>query len=147
MNTMEGVSMRQPMVGTYDFTWLAELGQKSKDQESERSDRVLLVDIGGSKGHCIRAIVEATPGLEFDRCILEDLEEVVEEVQKTAQGGLERVKFMTVDFHSSQPVKGASSSVLTGGSQLFVLPYADQNRSRTLLHPSLPPRLQRPSLH
>jgi len=97
------VAMEQifPSLGSYDFSWAL---AASKD-----NDRAVLVDVGGGKGQAVRAILQATPGLPAHRCVVEDLPQVVEGAKSSADSDLEMadVRFVGMDFHAEQPVKGA----------------------------------------
>ncbi|XP_044719877.1 o-methyltransferase domain-containing protein [Hirsutella rhossiliensis] len=85
---------------TYDFSWLRLEANSSKD-------RVLLVDVGGGRGQAVRAICQAVPDLPVNRCVVEDLAEVVEEARLSAEGEMKEAQFVALDFHKEQPVKGA----------------------------------------
>ncbi|THC89803.1 hypothetical protein EYZ11_010742 [Aspergillus tanneri] len=100
MASMSAMGSRQPMIGSYDFRWVVyNMGIDP--------DRPLVVDVGGGRGHALHAIVQATPGLPMSRCVVEDLMEVVDEARKTATGGLEEARYIPVNFHTEQPIKGA----------------------------------------
>ncbi|UNI21335.1 hypothetical protein JDV02_007334 [Purpureocillium takamizusanense] len=100
MTAMMAIASRMPMIGFYDFAWVL-------DKMHEAPDRVLVVDVGGGKGHALQAIHKATPGLPMARCVVEDLQAVVDEAKKTATGELADAQYVAMDFHSEQPVKGA----------------------------------------
>lgn len=90
-----------PVSGIYDFSWVvAEAGKHPN------SDRAVLVDVGGGKGHAIKAIREEFPGLPVQRCVLEDLHETIEAGKAFAEPELAEVQRVAVDFHKSQPVIG-----------------------------------------
>ncbi|KAF7556981.1 hypothetical protein G7Z17_g1040 [Cylindrodendrum hubeiense] len=99
MTSMVAMAKNLPVVGSYDFSWLL-----AKAKESD--DRVLVVDVGGGQGHALEAIFQATPGLPANRCVVEDLSEVVEAAKAAATGQLASAQFITMDFHSEQPVNG-----------------------------------------
>jgi hypothetical protein len=96
---MEVVAANYPILASYSLDWVV---AKSK----ESTDRKLVVDVGGSKGHALRSIGTATPGLDMSRCVLEDLPEVVAAARELADPSLKDVEMVGVDFHSEQPVKG-----------------------------------------
>lgn len=105
MTSMVAMSHMQPTVGSYDFSWLLEEAKKSED-------RALVVDIGGGHGHAIQAIAQATPGLPLSRCVVEDLDDIVQEAKASASPELSQVKFVVMDFHKEQPVKGERAQSL-----------------------------------
>ncbi|POR37888.1 Demethylsterigmatocystin 6-O-methyltransferase, partial [Tolypocladium paradoxum] len=100
MASMAAMGSRMPMTGSYDFSWIL-------DKMSDAGDRALVVDVGGGSGHALQAIVKATPGLPMNRCVVEDLEAVVEEAKATATGEVKQAQFVAMGFHSQQPVTGA----------------------------------------
>jgi O-methyltransferase domain len=79
-------------VSHYPFS--AELA--AGDGENE----ILLVDVGGGRGHIVEAIRESFPELK-GRMIVQDLKETVEEIEDPK--GFEP---MAHDFFQPQPVKG-----------------------------------------
>uniref|UniRef100_A0A8H7NEE4 O-methyltransferase domain-containing protein n=1 Tax=Bionectria ochroleuca TaxID=29856 RepID=A0A8H7NEE4_BIOOC len=98
MVSMVAMSQRLSITGSYDFSWLL----SPKYQE-----RTLIVDVGGGKGHALQAIYDVTPGLPMDRCVVQDLDVVVTESKKVAEGPLSQAQFVASDFHQAQPTKGA----------------------------------------
>lgn len=68
------------------------------------ADAVLLVDVGGNKGHEAAAFRKAHPDAP-GRCILQDLPPMIERVKK--QGPPAEVECMAYDFFTRQPIKGA----------------------------------------
>lgn len=81
-------------VGIYPFK--AELGNLEVNDET-----VLLVDIGGGKGHVskqIRALVDGIPG----KIVLQERPEVLAEITDALVG----VEKMEYDFFTPQPIKG-----------------------------------------
>ncbi|KAL9610133.1 MAG: hypothetical protein Q9167_005153 [Letrouitia subvulpina] len=66
-------------------------------------DAVLLVDVGGNKGHEILSFHKAHPNLP-GRLILQDLPSMIETVRADPPEGIE---LMPYDFFTPQPVKGA----------------------------------------
>ncbi|KAE9987857.1 hypothetical protein EG328_001283 [Venturia inaequalis] len=97
MNTLES---QLPISGIYDFGWIANYVQ-------DEPGRVVFVDVGGGKGQAIVAISKEHPELPRGRFVLQDLQDIIEEVEKTAAADLEGVKLMAVDFHKEQPINGA----------------------------------------
>ncbi|KAK3329856.1 S-adenosyl-L-methionine-dependent methyltransferase [Apodospora peruviana] len=104
MMAMGDLTQNWPFLGTYDLSWAV---SHVDDKDEDGGQRALLVDVGGSRGHAIKAIIEATPGLPASRCVLEDLPEVVDAVKKSADPDLGEVRLVGMDFHAEQPVKGA----------------------------------------
>ena len=104
MISMVAMGSRLPMVGSYDFTWI--LAEASKSD-----DKALVIDVGGGKGHALKAIFDATPGLPIERCAVEDLDVVVEEAKAQAEGAMSRAQYIAMDFHEEQPVKGLSADL------------------------------------
>ncbi|KAK2028657.1 O-methyltransferase [Colletotrichum zoysiae] len=100
MKRMEISQQVIPLVGIYDFSWV-------EAKLSEDHVRPLFVDVGGSKGHAIKAILEDNPFLPADRMVLQDRAEVIEQVSALKEPGLERVKLQVHDFHNEQPAKNA----------------------------------------
>lgn len=68
---------------------------------SDRSDRPLLVDIGGGRGHDIEGFNKRFP-IGAGKLVLEDLPSVIEDIQKL-DSNIRRVKH---SFFEPQPVKG-----------------------------------------
>ncbi len=100
MLAMVGFDAEYPFLGPYDLSWLAARATESKN-------RALVVDVGGGKGHGLKAIRKATPGLPIARCVLEDLPEVVRAAEEIADPELRGVRYVGMDFHAEQPVKGS----------------------------------------
>ncbi|KHO00652.1 O-methyltransferase [Metarhizium album ARSEF 1941] len=99
MLAMQAMSTGHGIIGDYSFKWVV-------DKIDESQDRPLVVDVGGGKGHALEAIVAAT-GLPMERCVLEDLEPVLELVRSQAEGPIKNAQLIGLDFHTEQPVKGA----------------------------------------
>lgn len=99
MLAMQAMATRHGIIGDYSFEWVV-------DKAAESPDRPLVVDVGGSKGHALEAIVEAT-GLPMERCVLEDLEPVLEMVRSQVDGPIKQARLVALDFHTEQPVKKA----------------------------------------
>lgn len=100
MASMSTVAASMGGIEAYDLSWVVEAGE-------EDSERALVVDVGGGKGHELEAIKRHAPGLDLARCVVEDLHAVVEEAKAAAQGELRKASFVTTDFHAEQPVQGA----------------------------------------
>lgn len=100
MGVMETVQSFIPLAGIYDFSWV-------ETKLSEQHDRPLLVDVGGSKGHAIKAIMKENPFIPADRIILQDRDEVIQQVVELKDSGLDGIDLQVHDFHKAQPVKNA----------------------------------------
>lgn len=83
------------------YPFADELGNACKD----KSDNVLLVDVGGNRGADILEFRQNHPDMP-GRFILQDLPETIEAVYKTAMKGIE---LQAYDFFTPQPVKGAKA--------------------------------------
>ncbi|KZL69355.1 o-methyltransferase [Colletotrichum incanum] len=98
MRAMTALDRLAPIIGVYDFSWIAEASAKANN------DRVLLVDVGGGSGHAVQAICGSI-GLPLERCVLQDKEPVISRVEEV--GNLPGLKLMSIDMHKEQPVQGA----------------------------------------
>ena len=67
---------------------------------AEEDDAVLMVDVGGGRGHDLLELAKRK-GPEHGRLILQDLPEVIADAPE-----LELVESMGYDFFTPQPVKG-----------------------------------------
>lgn len=65
-------------------------------------DAVLLVDVGGNKGHDISSFHKAYPDLP-GRLILQDMPSMIDTVRADPPEGIELISY---DFFTPQPVKG-----------------------------------------
>lgn len=96
-----------PVPGPYDFSWIA-------DHPIEDKSRPLLVDVGGSDGEVLLSILRNTPGLSAERCVLQDLPHVLDDVAMTRQEEeIKALKKVPIDFFREGPVKGELSRILT----------------------------------
>ncbi|GKT52659.1 methyltransferase fsa4 [Colletotrichum spaethianum] len=75
MRAMTALDRLAPIIGVYDFSWIAEASAKADN------DRVLLVDVGGGSGHAVQAICGSI-GLPLERCVLQDKEPVISRVEE-----------------------------------------------------------------
>lgn len=106
MHAMSISHRRVPTVGMYDPAWV--LDKVAADEAAGGSDRPVWVDIGGGSGHALLLFLRAYPALPADRCVVQDLPEVVEEAARTAhEEELRSVRWSAMDFHSESPVPGA----------------------------------------
>lgn len=80
------------------FPMASILGRNAKSDP----DAVLLVDVGGNKGHEVASFHEAHPDLP-GRLILQDLPAMIGRVRESP---LEGIELMPYDFFTPQPVKG-----------------------------------------
>ncbi|KAK3328767.1 O-methyltransferase [Apodospora peruviana] len=103
MMAMSAMETSGPTAGVYDFSWVVSLLRSGHIA----ADRPVLVDVGGAKGHAIKAIVGEFPQLPLKRLILQDGPAVIESAVAMDEPELRGVKKMAVDFHAEQPVKGA----------------------------------------
>jgi hypothetical protein len=97
---MAGLDVAIPVVGHFDFSLL----------KSEEEDVVELVDVGGGHGACLRQILDATPGLQASKCVLQDRPDVIEMAR--ASGVVEGMVLQKHDFLAEQPVMGAYMPLL-----------------------------------
>jgi hypothetical protein len=82
----------------YDFGWLVEAARSAKG--------VVLVDVGGNLGQTVTSIVEAVPGIPREKCMVQDLPEVIEGAMEDGRVDLKGIQMMGHDFNREQPVKG-----------------------------------------
>ena len=90
--------------GIYDFTWVGKQGQEAK------SDRTLIVDVGGGKGQALKAILEGNTMLPPSRCVLQDRADVIQSVVDggDAAGVLRSTRKQVASLFNEQPTKGES---------------------------------------
>lgn len=97
---MRMTSRRVPVTGMYDMTAVL------KECEDAKRETVW-VDVGGGDGHTVGEFLERYPGLSAGRCVVQDLEEVVEAARGDArERGLEGVRWVGMDFMRDAPVEG-----------------------------------------
>ncbi|KAI2613923.1 S-adenosyl-L-methionine-dependent methyltransferase [Hypoxylon fragiforme] len=91
-----------PFTGAYDFSWVEEYA--SADPE-----RLLIVDVGGSYGHALRANLVKYQGIPRSRCVVEDRSEMIPNIREAHAGDevMRDVRKVAANFHDEQPVKGA----------------------------------------
>ena len=75
--------------------------EDSFDNESNHADAVLIVDVGGGRGHDMKAFKKAFPD-QRGRLIVQDLPTTIDEIQDLMPG----VEAMKHDFFTPQPIKG-----------------------------------------
>ncbi|KZF23410.1 S-adenosyl-L-methionine-dependent methyltransferase [Xylona heveae TC161] len=98
--TMQAQDSSMPMIGIYDFSNLLRNADVSSNP-----DRPLFVDVGGNRGHVIKAVLETYPEFSAPRMVLQDRPVVIQEVEEL--GELPGVVKMAHNFLDPQPVKGA----------------------------------------
>ena len=89
-----------PFIEPYSLDWAVSAAAADES-------RAVVVDVGGGYGHALKGMAKSTPGLALDRCVLEDLPEVVDATKAVGDPDLAGVKFVGMDFHKEQPVKKA----------------------------------------
>ncbi|KAI1209954.1 S-adenosyl-L-methionine-dependent methyltransferase [Annulohypoxylon truncatum] len=91
-----------PHTGAYDFTWVGKYA-------ATNPNRTLIIDVGGSFGHSLRANLVKYPNIPPGRCAVEDREEMIPSITKAHANDpvMENVQKVAADFHKEQPVKGA----------------------------------------
>ena len=99
MLAMQIIEADYAFLGSYSLGWAVA-------RASEDPSRKMVVDVGGSRGHALKAIVKDTPGLDMKRCVLADLPQVVETVKAEGDPDLRDAEFCGIDFHVEQPIKG-----------------------------------------
>jgi hypothetical protein len=118
-----------------------------KQQESDTS--VLMVDIGGGKGHDMVTFLRKFPDAK-GRFILEDLPNVIDDYDP--KEGHERIECIKCDMRLSQPVKGSFCSGISLQTRLIKHDQVQNSTTFTMssitglttLSPILSPRLPRP---
>ncbi|KAK7736714.1 hypothetical protein SLS53_006924 [Cytospora paraplurivora] len=99
--SMRVSSRLYPIPGPYDFSWIV-------DHPVEDKSRPLLVDVGGSDGEVLLSILRNTTGLPPERCVLQDLPHVLDNVAMTRQEEeIKTLKKVPIDFFKEEPVRGA----------------------------------------
>lgn len=76
MNGAMAIDGDIPVTGVYDFSWV------SKYAESNTGARPLIVDVAGGKGQALKDILEETPSIPANRCVLQDQPHVIAEAVK-----------------------------------------------------------------
>lgn len=105
------------------FPFKSELSQNKTDD-----DTVLLIDIGGGKGHITKQIKELVGDIK-GRIILQERPEVISEISDPLPG----VDVMEYDFFTPEPVEGMIIAMLECSANLA--------RRSHILHSPLPSRL------
>ncbi|KAB5516967.1 O-methyltransferase [Coniochaeta sp. 2T2.1] len=102
MRAMAPIEERMPIAGIYDFSWAVTTAKVPEQQQ-----RPLFVDVGGGRGHAIKAIRAEYPALPIDRFVLQDRQEVIKAGEELDDPDLRGIRRMVIDFHQSQPLQGA----------------------------------------
>lgn len=102
MNGAMAIDGDIPVTGVYDFSWVA------KYAESDAAARDLIVDVAGGKGQALKDILEETPSIPKDRCVLQDQPHVIDEAVKEHKDSavLGPVKKIGHSIFGEQPTKG-----------------------------------------
>jgi len=103
MRGMAPIEERMPIAGIYDFSWAV-----AAAEADPASERPLFVDVGGGRGHAIKAIRTEFPALPIARFVLQDRKEVIEAGKALDDPDLRGIQRMVIDFHESQPLQGLS---------------------------------------
>ncbi|OTA69355.1 S-adenosyl-L-methionine-dependent methyltransferase [Hypoxylon sp. EC38] len=95
-----------PYTGAYDFTWVGEYA-------TVNPERTLIVDVGGSFGHALRANLVKFPGIPPSRCAVQDREEMIPIIREAHESDaiMKDVQKVAADFHKEQPIKGKQPPV------------------------------------
>ncbi|KZL81490.1 o-methyltransferase [Colletotrichum incanum] len=101
MQAMASISHSIPMSGIYDFSWLVDTARRTA-----ASGRPILVDVGGGKGHSIKAIHEEYPQLPLGRFVLQDTPETLEASKALKDPQLAQIRRVPINFHEEAPVQG-----------------------------------------
>jgi hypothetical protein len=89
----------------YGFGWLADAAKTAAG--------MVLVDVGGNLGQTVQAVLKAVPGIPREKCVVQDLPEVIEGARDGAE--LNGIQIMGHDFNKPQPVKGMKELCLVRG--------------------------------
>lgn len=106
MRAMAPIEERMPIAGIYDFSWAV-----AAAEADPASERPLFVDVGGGRGHAIKAIRAEYPGLPISRFVLQDRQEVIEAGKALDDPDLRGIQRMVIDFHKAQPLQGLSAII------------------------------------
>ena len=79
--------------------------QESVAAKVHNQDDVLIVDVGGGRGHELHALKSAFPDAR-GRMVVQDLSETIEGISSLAPG----IEAMIFNFFNSQPIKGLAVS-------------------------------------
>lgn len=102
MNIMEKFL---PVLGMYDFSWVAEYAKNGPDKE-----RKLIVDVGCGKGHSLKAFLGEQPDIPAERCVLQDRIDVIKHVKQLDEPELRKAEKQVIDFFIDEPVKSRSNA-------------------------------------
>lgn len=72
--------------------------------EGSEEDFVLIVDVGGGRGHDLEALKRAFPDLR-GRLVVQDLPKTIDEIDHLGPG----IESMKHDFFTPQPIKGTTA--------------------------------------
>lgn len=100
-NTTMGLALGDmPIVGQYNFTWVAEYAK-----QPDASYRPLIVDVGGGYGQALKAIIAENPEIPMGSCVLQDQPDVIQHVLED-DGPLRDAKKIACSFFNEQQTKG-----------------------------------------
>ena len=85
--------------------WFPVESELLTDVSSDKENHILLVDVGGNRGHDLKRFLDKYPACS-GRLVLQDLPGVVSNAK-----GLEGIEIMAHDFFTLQPVKGMVHSI------------------------------------
>ena len=105
MFSMDSFESAYPFLASFDLSPVLA-------KATESPQRAVLVDVGGGKGHALKAIAKATPGLPVGRCVLQDLPEVVEATRSLDDAEIKDAQMIGIDFHKEQPIKGQRTTYI-----------------------------------
>ncbi|KAK7746565.1 hypothetical protein SLS62_009362 [Diatrype stigma] len=101
-SSVEGALWYMPVLGVYDFSWVAEYAAQSQ-KGNVSSSRPLIVDVGGHTGKALAAILEDNPRIPAQRCILQDR---ADSLGMAMNGGVSNgVQRVAINFLEEQPTK------------------------------------------
>ncbi|OAA70211.1 O-methyltransferase [Akanthomyces lecanii RCEF 1005] len=88
------------IVGYYDFSWIA------KHVEND-SKRTLIVDVGGGKGQALKAIIQESPAIPPQRCVLHDQATAINEAISEEDAIIKDIPKVVSSFFEPQLIKGS----------------------------------------
>lgn len=88
------------IVGYYDFSWIA------KHVEND-SKRTLIVDVGGGKGQALKAIIQESPAIPAQRCVLQDQATAINEAISDDDALIKDIPKVISSFFEPQLIKGS----------------------------------------
>jgi hypothetical protein len=101
---MRIASRRVPVTGMYDMTKVLLASREGRE--------TVWVDVGGGDGHTLKEFLSKYPGLKPEKCVVQDLEDVVAAAREQDDEALKGVRWVGMDFMRESPVKGQQSATL-----------------------------------